>query len=132
LRAELASVFLAAERGIPYDPEQHAAYVGSWIKTLKEDKNEIFRAAHDASRATDFLLALERDRSIAGEALPDGPGLHSTKLRALPNVVLERETEKRERDRKNWGVGPAPSEGSAGRAANRETLGHVRTTGLGR
>jgi antirestriction protein ArdC len=30
LRAELASVFLAAERGIPHNPEQHAAYVGSW------------------------------------------------------------------------------------------------------
>ena len=32
LRAELASVFLAAERGIPHNPEQHAAYVASWIK----------------------------------------------------------------------------------------------------
>ena len=32
LRAELASVFLAAERGVPHNPEQHAAYVGSWIK----------------------------------------------------------------------------------------------------
>jgi antirestriction protein ArdC len=62
LRAELASVFLAAERGIPHDPAQHAAYVDSWIKALRQDKNEIFRAAHDASRATDFLLALERDR----------------------------------------------------------------------
>ena len=69
LRAELASVFLAAERGIPHDPEQHAAYVGSWIKSLKEDKNEIFRAAHDASVAADFLLSLERDRSIAEESL---------------------------------------------------------------
>jgi antirestriction protein ArdC len=43
LRAELASVFLAAERGIPHDPEQHAAYVGSWINLLKQDKHEIFR-----------------------------------------------------------------------------------------
>lgn len=60
LRAELASVFLAAERGIPYNPEQNAAYLGSWIKTLKEDKNEIFRAAHEAHKATDFLLALDR------------------------------------------------------------------------
>jgi len=67
LRAELASVFLAAERGIPHDPEQHAAYVGSWIKTLKEDKNEIFRSAHDASRAADFLIALERHRSVTDE-----------------------------------------------------------------
>jgi antirestriction protein ArdC len=75
LRAELASVFLAAERGIPHDPEQHAAYVGSWVKALKEDKNEIFRAAHDASAATDFLLTLERDRSIADEELANAPSI---------------------------------------------------------
>ena len=39
LRAELASVFLAAQRGIPHNPEQHAAYVNSWIGALKRDKN---------------------------------------------------------------------------------------------
>jgi antirestriction protein ArdC len=60
LRAELASVFLAAERGIPYNPEQNAAYLDSWIKALRNDKNEIFRAAHDAHKAADFLLALDR------------------------------------------------------------------------
>lgn len=60
LRAELASVFLSAERGIPHQPDRHAAYVASWIKALKNDKNEIFRAASDAARATDFLLALDR------------------------------------------------------------------------
>ena len=54
LRAELTSVFLAAERGIPHDRERHAAYVGSWIQGLKDDKNEIFRAAQDASRAAEF------------------------------------------------------------------------------
>ncbi len=88
LRAELASLFLAAERGIPHDPAQHAAYVGSWIKTLKEDKNEIFRAAHDASRAADFLLALERVRSIAGELPPAGPALDSDEVGRAPSLVL--------------------------------------------
>lgn len=68
LRAELASVFLAAERGIPHDPASHASYVGSWIKALREDKNEIFRAAQDAYVAADFILALERDRSL-GESV---------------------------------------------------------------
>lgn len=72
LRAELASVFLAAERGIPHDPSQHAAYVGSWIRALKEDRNEIFRAAHDASAAADFLFSLERDKGVAEERLADG------------------------------------------------------------
>ena len=85
LRAELASVFLSAERGIPHNPEHHAAYVASWIKALKEDKNEIFRAAHDASAATDFLLALERDRSRADEELAVAGS-------AAPASVLEQTT----------------------------------------
>jgi len=99
LRAELASVFLAADRGIPHDPAQHAAYLGSWIKTLKEDKNEIFHAAYDASRAADFLLALERARSIAREVLPAALVLDSAELGSLPIVVLARETRHRERGR---------------------------------
>lgn len=108
LRAELASVFLAAERGIPHDPEQHAAYVGSWIKSLKEDKNEIFRAAHDASAAADFLLGLERDRSVAEESLQASPSLNSESA-SFPAVSnLERETAKLERDREQLdGNGPA-------------------------
>ena len=77
LRAELASVFIAAEVGVPHEPAKHAAYVGSWIKTLKGDKNEIFRAAHDASAASDFVLNLEREVSraealeISDDAKPD-------------------------------------------------------------
>jgi antirestriction protein ArdC len=97
LRAELASVFLAAERGIPHDPEQHTAYVGSWIKTLKEDKNEIFRAAHDASGAADFLLALERVRSVAVEVPRVGRQLDSAEPGG--NVLPERETKNRGRSR---------------------------------
>ena len=66
LRAELASVFLAAERGIPHQPERHAAYVANWIRALRNDKNEIFRAAADAAKATDYLL--ESRAKTAGRA----------------------------------------------------------------
>src|ERR1019366_7001704 len=99
LRAELASVFLAAQRGIPHDPEQHAAYVNSWIGALKRDKNEIFRAAHDASAATDFILALEHDKSIGEEELASGPVLASGASGTSPAAVLEQETEEIHRDR---------------------------------
>jgi antirestriction protein ArdC len=101
LRAELASVFLAAERGIPHDPAQHAAYVGSWIKTLREDKNEIFRAAHDASLASDFLLSLERDRSIANEELAAGPTLDSTTNPGALETAYEQESSNLQRDRED-------------------------------
>lgn len=99
LRAELASVFLAAQRGIPHNPEQHAAYVGSWVAALKRDKNEIFRAAHDASAATDFLLTLERDRSIGDEELAAGPVIDSTASGSSPAAVIEQEAEEVRRDR---------------------------------
>jgi len=98
LRAELASVFLAAERGIPHDPEQHAAYVGSWITALKHDKNEIFRAARDASAATDFLMALERERSIGEEELAVGP-VAGDVAGGSPAALLEAETAEVHRDR---------------------------------
>ena len=90
LRAELGSVFLAAERGIPHDPEQHAAYVSSWISVLKQDKNEIFRAAHDASRAADFLLALERGRSLSSEAPEMAHTFERVPDRAFDREALER------------------------------------------
>jgi antirestriction protein ArdC len=60
IRADLASLFMAAELGIPYDPKDQAAYIHNWIQVLKNDKNEVFRAAADASKACDYLMAKER------------------------------------------------------------------------
>ena len=99
LRAELSSVFLAAQRGIPHDPEQHASYVNSWIGALRRDKNEIFRAAHDASKATDFILALERAKSIGEEDLTSGPVLTSRASDSSATAILEQEAEELHRDR---------------------------------
>jgi antirestriction protein ArdC len=64
LRAELTSVFLMAERGIPHKPDSHTAYLGSWLKSLRDDKHEIFRAARDAHKAADLLIALELHKSL--------------------------------------------------------------------
>ncbi len=101
LRAELASVFLAAERGIPHKPEQHAAYVGSWIAALQKDKNEIFRAAHDASAASDYLLALERDRSIADQALSAAGVVLDTASGSSRATVFEEERASLDRGRED-------------------------------
>jgi antirestriction protein ArdC len=97
LRAELGSLFLAAERGIPHDPEQHAAYVGSWVKALRDDKNEIFRASKDAGRAAEYLLEreqeLDNDQEHTVEAdEPAGTG-HQPDGRTLPEVVARETSE---------------------------------------
>jgi antirestriction protein ArdC len=98
LRAELASLFLAAQRGIPHDPEQHAAYVNSWIGALKRDNNEIFRAAHDASSAADFILGLERDKSIGEQELVNESVLVHGVSGSSPAIVLDQETERLHQD----------------------------------
>lgn len=60
LRAEIASLILGSELGIGHDGGQHAAYVKSWIKVLKDDPAEILRAAADAEKIQKYLLAFEQ------------------------------------------------------------------------
>lgn len=64
LRAEIASMILGCELGIGHDPNQHAAYVSSWINALKNDPLEIFRAAADAEKIQNFVLSLEQTQEI--------------------------------------------------------------------
>jgi antirestriction protein ArdC len=62
LRAELASAFLCAELGIPdCDFSNNTAYLASWLEKLRSDKKEIFRAAADAQKIADYLLAFHPD-----------------------------------------------------------------------
>jgi antirestriction protein ArdC len=62
LRAQMASLFLSAELGIPFNPERHAAYQASWVEALRNDKHEIFRAARDAEDIADYVVKLARER----------------------------------------------------------------------
>ena len=58
--AELGAAFLCADLGLTLeDREDHAAYIGSWLKVLKDDKRAIFTAAAHAQRAADFLHGLQ-------------------------------------------------------------------------
>ena len=58
LVAEIGAAFLCADLGItPEIREDHAAYIETWLKALKNDKKLIFTAAAHASRAVEFLKA---------------------------------------------------------------------------
>lgn len=63
LRSELASTFLCGELGIATtgSDEQHAAYVKSWVSALKNDYNEIFKAAADAEKICNYLYEREKE-----------------------------------------------------------------------
>ncbi len=58
LVAEFGSAFLSAETGVtPRFREDHAQYIGHWIKALKDDKKAFFKAATAAEAASEFLMA---------------------------------------------------------------------------
>ncbi len=78
LRAELCSIYLSADTGVPHhagqDTEEarchlnnHAAYTKHWTKVLKKDPLAIFSAARDADLMATYLLDLERDWSAMKE-----------------------------------------------------------------
>lgn len=56
LCAELSSAFLCAALGI-VPTVRHADYLGSWLAVLRQDNRAIFKAASQASKASDFLLS---------------------------------------------------------------------------
>ena len=69
LCAELTSAFLCAALGI-VPTVRHADYLGSWLAVLREDSRAIFKAASQASKAADYLLAFVPDQPAAiGEAV---------------------------------------------------------------
>src|ERR1700722_14888068 len=69
LVAELGSAFLSADLDLtPQVRDDHAAYIASWIKVLKDDKRAIFSAASHAQRAADFLHGLQKPAYAQADA----------------------------------------------------------------
>lgn len=56
ITAELISAFCCASLGI-VPTVRHADYIGSWLECLREDSRAIIRAASQASKGADWLLA---------------------------------------------------------------------------
>jgi antirestriction protein ArdC len=67
LCAELASAYLCAALGI-VPTVRHADYLGSWLAVLREDSRAIFKAASQASKAADYLLAFAGASQVAEAA----------------------------------------------------------------
>jgi len=56
--AELTASFVLADLGIAHHPRpDHAAYVASWLRVLKDDPRAIFTAASKAQAAADWMHA---------------------------------------------------------------------------
>jgi putative DNA primase/helicase len=89
LRAEIASLMLGDRLGLGHDPSQHAAYVGHFLQILRNDPQEIFRAASDAEKIVSFLQRFQQtqtaDQTVMAErviALPASVSPQQSSARA--------------------------------------------------
>ncbi|EHR31878.1 hypothetical protein GXM21_12630 (plasmid) [Megamonas funiformis] len=83
LRAELTSMFLQQRYNVNFDEkhyENHAAYLQNWAQVIKNDPNEIYRAAADAEKAMSYIETrmikknLTKEKSVQKEtALENKP-----------------------------------------------------------
>jgi len=66
LVAELGAAFTAGQLALPVEPRRdHAPYIASWLKVLKNDPRAIFTAASKAQAAADYLANFSDTRAVA-------------------------------------------------------------------
>ena len=73
LVAEMGTAYLCAATGIDTAEvtEQNAAYLQSWITTIREDRKAVVNAASRAQKAADLILAPSRQAQHEPEPDPD-------------------------------------------------------------
>jgi antirestriction protein ArdC len=69
LVAELGSAFLCADLQVTAEPRaDHASYIASWLRALRNDKRCIFTASAMAQRAADYLAGFSANADEMREA----------------------------------------------------------------
>jgi putative DNA primase/helicase len=120
LRAEVCSMILGNEIGIGHDPMRHAAYVGSWIKALRDDPLEIFRAVADAEKMCEYVLGLEQKQ--VQELFPEQVSL--SQEAAHPEAFVDTDASLR-----NWYSGAAVPGDWQGVVNNQGTFWYIGNDG---
>ena len=87
LRAEIAAMMTGERLGVGHEPRHGTAYVSSWITVLENEPKEMRAAAVDAQRISDWLIARDRERTVAD----DKAQLERTGAAASPPPASERD-----------------------------------------
>ena len=92
LRAEISAMMSSDRLGVAYEPQHATAYVKGWVAVLKDDPKEIYKAAAEASRISDYVCeAPERARAQPIEKDRDTPLVTSYEPgrgRPMPSPVV--------------------------------------------
>ena len=97
LRAEMSAMMTGERVGVGHDGTRGAAYVQGWIKALEDDPKEIYKAAADAQRISDYLMRpiREREQTTArehGELAEKYSAARSPQISHAPIPQPERES----------------------------------------
>ena len=93
VRVELGQMMVHAELGLAEpDPSgeqfsNNAAYIANWLRTLKSDRKEVFRAAADAQRIADYLLAFHPGYAASNATAPPQDGTKPASGSADPTLA---------------------------------------------
>ena len=77
LVAEMGSAFLSSHCGLPSEL-QHASYIASWLRALRNDKRLIFNAASLAQKAADYLLPPQLQEAVSTTTSTTAPAVATT------------------------------------------------------
>jgi antirestriction protein ArdC len=81
LKVELASLLMSQRVGTSHDPSQHHAYIGQWIKLLRDNPGELYQAAKDAEAICEYMgVGVDYDLTARAAAL--GSEEHAQRLAA--------------------------------------------------
>lgn len=100
LVAEIGTMMLQAKLGIKLEDshiDNHSAYLKSWIKILKNDHNELFKASVEAEKASDLLYKNFLEHSKEMNKTNDNDfwiiefNEHDENIKNYANLVLTKE-----------------------------------------
>ena len=67
LRAEMSAMMTGERVGVGHDGSRGAAYVEGWLQALKDDPKEMYKAAADAQKMSDYLIRPIKEREQTTE-----------------------------------------------------------------
>ena len=103
LRAEISAMMSGQRVGVGHDPSRGAAYVEGWLKALKDDPREIYRASSEAQKMSDHLVAPMREKAAEqekkqGELAQKYSHQNGPQISHTPSPATREQTQQQERE----------------------------------
>ena len=86
LRAEISAMISGDRLDVGHDGSRSAAYVGGWVKTLRDHPQEIYLASRDAQEISDYVMERGRMREAGRGDREQAPAPAAVKADSVPDL----------------------------------------------